>query len=481
MTFRRLLSRTPRLFVAIILGAALIHTSPVGALSDGTPLTSAATKFGTGFDAPTSDAVVQPDGKIIVVGGFTTFNGVAVPGIVRLNSNGTLDTTFNSNVGTGPGNAGITAVALQADGKIVLGGGFTSWNGTNVGRIARLLSDGTADSAFNTNIGTGIDGGVGSSAGALPDDIEIQSDGKIVIVGDFTQYQSSTQHHIVRLNTNGTADSAFNTNVSTLLDIYVYDVALQSTGHLIITGGNIGNGGTTNAGIVRLTSSGTLDSAFATAVGTGAAAVAGGFTGASAILSDDSILVGGKFTQFGTSNADSLAKLSATGVIDNSFATSLTAGLAGSMSLTPFQWMDEIMVQSDNSLLISGCFVTVNGVSSPGIARITTAGQVDSSFGVKLGTGFNGCVRKMLAMADGTVLAFGQFTQVNGTTANHIAVLGEAVTTTTTTAPTTATTTPAVSKRSLPATGSHFAVWSLASMLLLTAGVALRKRGLAQN
>ena len=87
---------------------------------------------------------VQPDGKVIISGGFTTFNGVSVAGgLARLNTNGTLDVTFNP--GTGPNVPGYTVassiLASQPDGKTLIAGNFTSFNGTNINRIARLNSD----------------------------------------------------------------------------------------------------------------------------------------------------------------------------------------------------------------------------------------------------------------------------------------------------------------------------------------------------
>lgn len=468
MSNRHFFARVTRALSIAIVGIIVLHPGTVQGLSDGTPSVTANAKFGTGFNTPPADAVLQPDGKIVVVGGFTSFNGVAVPGIVRLNSDGSVDTAFNTAVGTGATGAGIGVVALQPDGKIVVGGTFNTWNGTSAGRVTRLNADGTLDTTFNSNVGAGISGGVGSSAGAMPMDFAVQPDGKIVVVGDFTQYQSSLQEFVLRLNSNGTADTAFNSNVASIVDIYVYDVALQSTGHLVITGGNIGAGGTTNAGIIRFSSTGILDGTFSTAVGTGAAAVAGGFTSTAIVMSDNSIIVGGKFEQFGTSTADALAKLSANGTIDTSFGGSLTAGLAGNMSVSPYQYMSQILLQSDNSLLIGGCFLTMNGISTPGVARITSAGQVDSSFGSKLGTGFNGCVRAMLSMPDGTVLALGDFTSLNGVNANGIALLGAQVAVTTTTI--------ASNQRSLPSTGSISAAWIAMALIVLASGVLIRQR-----
>lgn len=481
MRIRHRFTRLPRFLAVAILGLSSLYPGVVQGLSDGTPATVTNSRFGTGFNTPPADAALQPDGKVIVVGGFTSYNGVAVPGIVRLNTDGSVDSAFNTAVGSGATGAGIGVVELQTDGKIIIGGTFNTWNGTSAGRITRLNANGSLDTTFNSNIGSGISAGVGSSAGAMPMDFEVQPDGKILVVGDFTQFQSSMQEFVLRLNSNGTADTTFNSNVASIVDIYMFDVALQSTGHIVITGGNIGAGGVTNAGIIRFSSTGILDAAFSTAVGTGAAAVAGGFTSTATVLSDNSIIVGGKFSQFGNSTGDALAKLSASGTIDTTFGTSLTAGIAGNMSVTPYQSMSEILLQSDNSLLIGGCFLTMNGVSSPGVARITTAGQVDSSFGSKLGTGFNGCIRAMLAMPDGTVLTIGDFTTLNGAIANGIASLGVSVpastttSTTTTAPPATSTTTPPASstQRSLPTTGSMASLWAAFSFVMLMSGIAL--------
>ena len=90
---------------------------------------------------------LQPDGKVIISGLFTSFNGVSVAGgLARLNTNGTLDATFNP--GTGPNAPGytITSVFLtcQPDGKTLIAGNFTSFNGTNINGIARLNSDTSA-------------------------------------------------------------------------------------------------------------------------------------------------------------------------------------------------------------------------------------------------------------------------------------------------------------------------------------------------
>jgi len=166
--------------------------------------------FGTGAGTGSVYAIAfQSDGKILVGGYFTSWNGTTVGNIVRLNADGTRDTAFTTNTGTGA-NSYILSVAIQSDGKILVGGEFSSWNGTAVNYIVRLNSDGTRDTAFTTNTGTGADDYIFSVA--------IQSDGKILVGGFFGAWNGTTVGRIVRLNSDGTRDTAFTTNTGTGAD-----------------------------------------------------------------------------------------------------------------------------------------------------------------------------------------------------------------------------------------------------------------------
>ena len=112
---------------------------------------------------------MQADGKILIGGGFTTIGGVTRNRIARLNADGTLDTGFNPNA-----ERGVYSIAVQADGKILIGGFFTTVGGVTRNRIARLNADGTLDTTFNPN------------ANSYVNSIAMQADGKILIGGDFT-------------------------------------------------------------------------------------------------------------------------------------------------------------------------------------------------------------------------------------------------------------------------------------------------------
>jgi len=176
---------------------------------------------GTGANGTISTIAIQSDGKIIIGGDFTSYNGTPRNRIARLNADGTIDGTFN--LGTGA-NWTVYTTAIQSDGKIIIGGGFTSYNGTARIRIARLNADGTIDGSFN--LGTGADNTVNTTA--------IQSDGKIIIGGGFTTYNGTARNHIARLNADGTLDGTFDPGTGASSNVLT--TAIQSDGKIIIGG-----------------------------------------------------------------------------------------------------------------------------------------------------------------------------------------------------------------------------------------------------
>ena len=144
----------------------------------------------TGIAASVNSIAIQSDGKIVLGGTFTTFNGATVNRIVRLNSDGTRDTAFSTNTGTGANDV-IFSRDIQTDGKILLGGSFTTFNDATVNRIVRLNSDGTRDTAFSTNTGTGANDVIFS--------IVTQSAGKILLGGLFTVFNALLRFRVARI------------------------------------------------------------------------------------------------------------------------------------------------------------------------------------------------------------------------------------------------------------------------------------------
>src|SRR5262249_43288934 len=168
-----------------------------------------------------SSTVLQQDGKVLVGGGFTSMDNISRYGIARLNDDGSLDSTFD--VGAGA-NGSVHAIALQPDGKVLIAGDFTSYNNIPRQRVARLNDDGS--------LGTSFDPGVG------PDDVvytmALQSNGKVPLGGDFRQVYGQFNNRIVRLETNGVVDSTW-LPISGA-DGTVYSIQLQTNGQAIVGG-----------------------------------------------------------------------------------------------------------------------------------------------------------------------------------------------------------------------------------------------------
>lgn len=171
---------------------------------------------------------VLPDDKIIAAGRFEFYDEVAVANVIRLNADGTLDTSFNA----GTGVQGQTrAIALQPDGKIILAGSFLSVNNVARNLIARLNSDGSMDESFVTPAGDGV----------TAFDLMVQPDGKIIAGGNFQDSEviiggddDSVPVYIKRFNADGTLDATFASEESA--DNQVWCLALQDDGKLLAGG-----------------------------------------------------------------------------------------------------------------------------------------------------------------------------------------------------------------------------------------------------
>jgi uncharacterized delta-60 repeat protein len=179
---------------------------------------------GTGTDGDVDALALQPDGKILVGGSFAFVNGAQRRGIARLNSDGTLDTSFNTS-GIGAVGGGVEDILLLDDGRIIIAGGFTTYNGSDRGRVAALKPDGTLDDTFNP----------GAGANNVIYAIARQSDGKFIIAGDFTSVAGVNRNRIARLNTDGTHDTGFKPGNGA--NDAVLSVAIQPDDGRILLGG----------------------------------------------------------------------------------------------------------------------------------------------------------------------------------------------------------------------------------------------------
>lgn len=154
--------------------------------------------FGSGFNDVVYTIKHDNENKILVGGAFTIYNTFFAGRIVRLQSNGSLDTTFTSGSGF---NGPVYAIATTNDNKIYVGGDFSTYNGTSIHKIARLNNDGTLDASFNP-------GNIAANGSIRA--LAIHSDGKVVLGGEFTTFNGVPFNRIVRLNTDGSIDTNFN-------------------------------------------------------------------------------------------------------------------------------------------------------------------------------------------------------------------------------------------------------------------------------
>jgi len=195
-----------------------------------------------------------PNGKIFVAGAFSSFNGVNNQKfIVRLNSDGTLDTSFNANQINNNMSSFVYDFAVLPDNKVIIVGNMTNFQNTGIKYLAKLNADGSLDTSFNQ--GTGFNYPIRT--------VGIQSDGKIIVGGDFTTFNGYAANYLTRLNTDGSKDTTFNpggfgsSGIVTGLTVLADDKILAGCS---ISSYNYQSG--TNE-FVRLNANGTLDQNFA--------------------------------------------------------------------------------------------------------------------------------------------------------------------------------------------------------------------------
>ena len=213
--------------------------------------------FNAGYmDGSVNGILVTPGGKILVCGSFTRINGTTCYGLCQLKNDGGLDPYF----GAGANNS-IMSVALQPDGRILAEGTFTSIGGQSRTNLARLNANGTIDAsfqpaAFNYVANEGI-GGFGGS-------VAVQPDGKIIVGGMFARVNGFSHTNIVRFNVDGTLDSGFNAQAD-LHDCWgLQTLTLQADGKILVGDDSLTLDGHMCPYLGRLQADGSMDPGFST-------------------------------------------------------------------------------------------------------------------------------------------------------------------------------------------------------------------------
>lgn len=343
---------------------------------------------------------MQADGKMIVGGNFTTVGGVSQPSLVRLNTDGTVDSSF-----VAVPNGTVAALAVQSDGKILVAGAFNSINGTPRFRFARLHSDGSVESTATFLTGQN---GPNSSVSS----ISLQPDGKIFVTGDFTTFYGVARPHLVRLEANGTLESTATFDLGTGPNAYVSGVAIQEDGKLVVVGNFTAINGTSINRIARLSSSGAVESSATFNPGTGPNSTVYGVI----VQPDGKILIKGDFVSYdGSLSRARITRLNA----DGSFESAATF----SMGNPPTTTMQAMILQADGKIVIGGNTPTVNGITVNGLARLNSNGSLETTATFNPGTEAGTFITGLAAQADGKIIVAGGFTSIAGTPRNNIARL----------------------------------------------------------
>lgn len=376
-------------------------TQPAGGLD---PNFSGA--YPLGFNDDVFAVALQPNGKVLAGGSFTSVNGLAQNRLARLLEDGTTDTGFLH--GLSGANATVRSVISQTDTRVVVGGAFTTFNGVNRRSLVRLNFDGTLDTTFNP--GSGADGLVYALAESFP-----SGGRKLYAGGSFNTFNGVTSPRIVRLNDDGTMDGTFNVLGLGANDV-VYAVAVYPTntvnaGKVLIGGDFTQVNGVARARIARLNVDGSLDTTFNPGSG------ADGVVRALAIQADGKILVGGSFATLNGTAASRIARLNANGSVDTAFMPGPGCN----------DVVYGISLQADNRIVLVGDFTRANGVSRSRITRLLPNGAVDPT--INFGTGANAFIAALAIQPDGKLVIGGGFTEVQGIERNRIARLfGSAMT-----------------------------------------------------
>ncbi len=336
---------------------------------------------------------VQPDGKVLIGGIFNVIAGVPRNGLARLNADGSVDMSFVPPPFSQSDLVNPIRIAVQPDGKIVVAGSNFRI-GSDLYQLIRLNADGSIDPSFTLlaiNSGRGIEG------------LALQTDGKILIGGDFFSVGGVERRVVARLNSDGTLDTSFSIGLPATHSGRAEAIAIQPDGK-VIAGGllSVTVGATTFVNVVRLNSNGVPDTTFS---------VAGdSLDGVHAIVQqlDGKILIAGD----GSGNTGSrvpVARVKADGSLDSSFNAPIGS---------PRQVYD-IALEPTGKIIAVGNFCSLPfAPNACGINRFNTNGSRDDSFFPyaipPCGTnGFDNTPVAVVRQPDGKILVGGSFFRVS--------------------------------------------------------------------
>jgi uncharacterized delta-60 repeat protein len=357
-----------------------------------------------GFKSFVTCAVEQPDGKILVGGVISVVGQSDFQSLIRLNSDGTFDSSFKLQPVP---SAWMQTIALQADGKILIGGNFTGGrtDGTFLPRsaVARLNSDGSLDQDFDLGIARVVPGGVISEPAEV-NSLIIQKDGAIYFGGDFAHINGQYFSSIARATNSSQLDTGFACRLSAK-SANVSCLSLQPDQKIIIGGGFDSINGSDALGLARLNSNGNVDSSFM--VGSGIGSTTFGSPGrllATALQADLKLVIGGEFNTFNGQRQDAIARLGSNGSLDMTF----------NAQLGPYAYVHSLLALQDGKIVVGGQ-IRANDLDPSRVAliwRLNNNGSMDTSFTQYFGP--SGTVEAIAQDGAGGLVICGLFEQFGG-------------------------------------------------------------------
>ncbi len=347
------------------LDASFVSTISPGLTPDSYPT------FDTGTGAVNAVAL-QPDGKILVGGNVSRYQAPAAgspqTSLKRLNPDGSLDTatgfnTFAATLAVTSGQTEVNAILPVAGDKLYLGGVFTSYQGTARSCVLRLNADGSLDTAFNA-------AGISNSSplgGRYVLALAEQADGNLLVGGFFNRANGTYRPNLARFLADGSLDTGFDPAAALASSSFIGDIAVLPNGQIVVAGGRTRAGGGSTPLLVRLNADGSADPGFAPAF-----ADDYGDIDELLVLPDGRIVVGGGDFAFANQY---VACFLPDGSLDAAFMANLGSG--------PNGWAGgELALQPDGTILVGGIFNSWNGQPRASIARLQPDGTLDPALAV---------------------------------------------------------------------------------------------------
>jgi len=355
----------------------------------------------------------QSDNKILIGGIFSSFDSISTSMFIRLHPDGSPDSIFITNLGSNFNDKVYTIDYESSNGSIFIGGDFTSFNGSGVGYLSKIDTNGNVDSTFASNIGSGCDASVFK--------VFLQSDNKLLVGGNYISFNGdSTYQYLIRLDDSGIIDTDFTNTLKSSgdnkgIDNYVLDIKQQTDGNLIIVGSFTSLNGDVRKSLIRLLPTGAEDTTFySNLVSTGDNSGFDNQINSISIRDDGKILVGGSFTMLNGNTRNGLVLLNSDGTEDAGFYSNLGSGFTN-----PTEAVYSVYCQKDYRMLVGGEFTDFNGNTRNRLVRLNSDGTEDVNFYNNIGTGYNSAIYE-IAFNDGKLLIGGAFSVFNDLSRNCV-------------------------------------------------------------